>query len=76
MSKTFKGAGIVWRDNEMIARFEKGVFTTDDPKIIAVLEEMGYLCIAEDAPVADTKKAGRSKTAMADKKEAPQGQDA
>lgn len=61
MSKTFKGAGIVWRDNEMIARFEKGTFTTDDERIMAILEEMGYLCIAEDAPAADGKKAGRSK---------------
>lgn len=72
MSKTFKGAGIVWHHGKMVARFVDGTCTTDDEETIKILEQMGYWCLSdseqkteEPAGVTPQKTSKSKKTAAA-----------
>lgn len=41
---TFKGNGIVWdsKKNKLLCKFEDGIFTTEDERIIDILKSLNY----------------------------------
>jgi len=50
----FKGNGVIWNPEEgkPLARFEKGIFETEDPDVIAKLKKIGIPELIEEVPEA------------------------